>query len=62
MSFDETELNYLLEALIHFNETKVPRISSFDRAVYIAEIEGLMEKIGHHLDGEDEPETIENQD
>ncbi len=53
MTFCETELNYILEALVHFNETKVPRIDPRDRAVYIAEIEGLMNKIGYHLDGED---------
>jgi hypothetical protein len=53
MNFDEVELNYILEALVHFNETRVPHVAPTDRAVYIAEIEGLMDKVGAYLDGED---------
>ena len=52
MNFDEVELNYILEALVHFNETKVPRINPRDRGDYVANIEGLMNKIGTTLDGE----------
>ncbi len=54
MNFNEVELNYILEAVRFFNDHGIPQVSPFDRAVYIAEIEGLMEKIGHHIDGEDE--------
>ncbi len=54
MTFNDVELNYILEALVHFNETRLPHVRSTDRAVYIAEVvEGVMGKIAAHFDREE---------
>ena len=52
LSFDEIELNYILEAVQHFRQ-QLPVALSFDRAVYTAELENIEGRILDHLgDGE----------
>jgi hypothetical protein len=51
LSFDEVQLNYILEAVQYFRE-RMPVALSFDRAVYTAELENIEERILHFLDGE----------
>ena len=53
MTFDEVELNYLLEALRYYQEKGIPNLPPTDRAVTIAEVDNLVEKIGFELNGED---------
>ena len=48
LSFDEVELNYILEAVRHFRE-RMPVALSFDRAVYTAELENIEGRILHFL-------------
>ena len=52
LSFDEVQLNYILEAVRHFRE-RMPVALSFDRAVYTAELENIEERILDFLGGEE---------
>lgn len=52
MTFDEVELNYILEAVRYFQEKGIPNLPPTDRAVYTAEVEGIIERIEFELDGE----------
>lgn len=51
LSFDEVQLNYILEAVQYFR-AHMPVALSFDRAVYTAELENIEERILDFLDGE----------
>ena len=44
LSFDEVELNYILETVKYFRE-HMPVALSFDRAVYTAELENIEDRI-----------------
>jgi hypothetical protein len=53
MTFDEVELNYILEAVRYFQEKGIPNLPPTDRAVYIAEVDAILEKVVVALDGPD---------
>lgn len=50
LSFDEVELNYILESVRYFRDVKI--IPSTERAIYYAELDNLIERIEHFLDGD----------
>lgn len=46
LTFDEIELNYILEAVQHFNEVTLRKVvRPEDVAVYRAELDGITKKI-----------------
>ncbi len=46
LTFSELELNYILEAVQHFNEVSMRKVvRPEDQSVYRAELDGITEKI-----------------
>jgi len=51
LNFDEIELNYILEAVQHFREVALRKvIRPEDQAVYMAELDSIIEKTVTFLD------------
>lgn len=55
LSFNELQLNYILEAVQHFREVTLNVVECPEvRTMYIAELDGIIEKILVGLDGDEE--------